>query len=422
MDGFKTKKFYPLRPIQRWLVDTHFNKANSTMMNIGAFFKLSAAIDMNHLADAINSVLESYDIFRCRFVFHPETSDLCQIFDGELNPVKVEYISDEEFAERMDKLRVPYKIIGKPLWRMYLLQTPTAKYFFADFYHATMDGVSASYLLWRAIDAAYRGRKKKLPHASYAEYVEEEANIPPEDLAAGHAYWRNILAHFDKKKHLPPVKVQGVAPWTQGVFEYEFQNVTEEFFRNTKINEHDFFLGATMLTLAKLTGTKESVMSYVNNGRTTMTELRLMGIMLEQYPCAWDFHEDISVGDFINRLTGQVETGKLYRKALDIVYNEGLEDDCVSFIFQKNLHSGFVLADTPVEIVYLPPNEISAVENAMDIEVNIEDTGKYWLYIDYDAGRYSEAEMNQFAATMEKVLRAMKNTETLTSQILSEKF
>ena len=29
------KGFYPLRPIQRWLIDTHFNKAKSTMMNIG---------------------------------------------------------------------------------------------------------------------------------------------------------------------------------------------------------------------------------------------------------------------------------------------------------------------------------------------------------------------------------------------------
>ena len=162
MEGFTTKKFYPLRPVQRWLVDTHFNKAKSTMMNIGALFKLSHAIDMQELAEAINKVVNAHDIFRCRFLFHPETSDLCQIFDGEIEPVQVENISDAEFDKRFDKLREPYRIINKPLWRIYLFRTPTAKYLFADFYHAVMDGVSSSYLLAREVDAAYRGRTKKL--------------------------------------------------------------------------------------------------------------------------------------------------------------------------------------------------------------------------------------------------------------------
>ena len=418
MEGFATKKFYPLRPIQRWLVDTHFNKAKSTMMNIGALLKLSHAIDMNRLAVAINNVVHSHDIFRCRFLFHPETSDLCQIFDGEISPVQVEYISDEEFDERAKKLREPYQIIGKPLWRIYLFQTPTAKYLFGDFYHAVMDGVAASYLFWRAINDAYRGRKKKIPPVSYADYVEAETNISPEELAAGHEYWRKMLAPFDKEKHLPPVSVHGVAAWTQGTLDYMFKNILNEFFRHTHIRENNFFLGATMLTLAKITGTKESVMSYVHNGRTNMTERRMMGLMLEQIPCAWDFHEDMEIGEFLSKLEGQSQTSNLYRKSLDIVYNDGLEDDCVSFIFQKNINNDFVFCDTPAEIIYLPPNEISAVENALDVEINTEDTGSYLLYLDYDASRYSEAEMKNFAETLDDIVRLMQNTTTRISEIL----
>lgn len=51
-------KYYPLRPIQRWLIDTHFNKAKSTMMNIGGLYKLSAQIDIQRLENAINEVFE----------------------------------------------------------------------------------------------------------------------------------------------------------------------------------------------------------------------------------------------------------------------------------------------------------------------------------------------------------------------------
>ncbi len=410
-------KYYPLRPIQRWLVDTHFNKAKSTMMNIGGLFKLSASIDMNHFADAINHVLETYDIFRCRFVFHPETSDLCQIFEGAVEKVFLERMSDDAFQKRMEKLREPYYLINQPLYRLYLMETPTAKYFYADFYHAIMDGVASSYLFVRAVDMAYRGRTLRKIE-SYADYVEEEANIPPEELKAGHQYWRDMLKRFDKKKHLPPVKVKGVAAWTKGSLDYEFKNFTEEFFRTTKLDENNFFLGAAMLTMVKLTGTKESIMSWIHNGRTNMREHRLMGLMLEQYPCAWNFQKDISVGEFLNRLEGQNQIGINYRKSLDVVYGEGLEDDCVSFIFQKHINGDAIIADTTAKVVYLPPNEISAVENALDIEVESQPTGTYNLFLDYDASRYSEAEMKTFALTMEKTLQDMRTTDKMVSEIL----
>ena len=415
---FSTEKFYPLRPIQRWLVDKHFNKAKSTMMNIGVLLKLSHAIDMEYFAEAINSVLNRHDIFRCRFVFHPETSDLCQIFDGEITPVKVEYISDEEFAIRAEKLREPYRIINKPLWRVYLFETPTAKYVFSDFYHAVMDGVAASYLFSREVDMAYRGRNRNLTPLSYAAYVEAEAQIPESELAEGHAYWKNMLAPFDKKKHLPPTKNFGDAAWTQGAVKYRIKNIFNEFFRRTHLNENNFFLGATMLTLAKISGSKESVMSWINNGRTNAQERRLMGLMLEQLPCAWDFHEDITIENFLDKLAGQVNTGLKYRKSLDIVYNEGLEDECVSFIFQKNINNSFVFGDNSAEIVYLPPNDISAVENALDVEINSEDTGEYSLQLDYDASLYSEEEILNFAKTLDEIVRVMQNINTQTSEIL----
>ena len=77
-------RLYPLRPVQRWLVDTHFMKAKSTMMNTGALVRLDPAVDMERMAAALNDVLASYDIFRCRLVIHPETGDICQRFDGEI--------------------------------------------------------------------------------------------------------------------------------------------------------------------------------------------------------------------------------------------------------------------------------------------------------------------------------------------------
>ena len=411
-------KYYPLRPVQRWLIDTHFNKAKSTMMNIGGLFKLSSQIDVQRFENAINEVLNAHDIFRCRLAFHPETSDLCQTFDGEVMPVIVEEWTDEEFQLIKKYLAEPYELIGKPLYRVYIFKTPSANYFYADFYHAIMDGVSAAIVFYREIDRNYRGRTIKRTPLNYADFVEEEANLPESELVEGHEYWKKMLAPFDAKKHLPPVDVEGVAAWTQGNFEYEFKNISEEFFRETKLSEHIFFLGACMLTMAKITGSKESIMSWIHNGRTNMREMRLMGLMLEQIPCAWDFHEDISVVEFLHKLFGQSQISMTYRKSLDVVYNGGFEDDCVSFIFQKGINGDLILGDMPIEVVYMPPNEISAVENSLDVEIEENDKGLYELFLDYDAGRYSEAAMEHFAKTFDETLRRMKNLETRTDDIL----
>ncbi|MBR4903151.1 MAG: hypothetical protein IKZ53_00600 [Selenomonadaceae bacterium] len=412
------RKYYPLRPIQRWLVDTHFNKANSTMMNIGGLYKLSPSIDLQRLENAINEVLNTYDIFRCRFVFHPETSDLCQTFDNEIMPVVVEEWTDEEFKMIQKYLAEPYDLIGKPLYRVYIFKTPSANYLYVDFYHAIMDGVSTAYLFYREVDRVYRGRKSNRKPLSYAAFIEEESKIPPETLAEGHAYWRKMLAPFDKKKHLPPVDVKGVSAWKQGNFEYTFRRFKEDFFINSGLNENGFFLGATMLTLAKITGSRESIMTWIHNGRTNMREYRIMGLMLQEFPCAFDFHEDISVGEFLDKLSEQSRVGTKYRKSLDVVYDDGLEDECVSFIFQKGIYEDLILADTTAQTIYLPPNEISAVENALDIEINETNEGLYELFLDYDASRYSEALMKKFSITLEETLLLMRNMDRKVSEIL----
>ncbi len=411
-------KYYPLRPIQRWMIDTHFNKAKSTMMNIGGLYKLSSQIDTERLADAINKVLEAHDVFRCRLAFHPETCDLCQTFDNEIFPVIIEEWTDEEFKLITKYLSEPYDLIGKPLYRVYIFKTPSANYLYVDFYHAVMDGAAAAILFWREMDKTYRGRQSNRAPLSYAAFVEEEANTPPEELAEGHAYFEKMLAAFDEKKHLPPVDVEGVAAWTQGNFNYELKNISDEFFRTTRLSEHIYFLGASMMTLAKITGSKESVMSFIHNGRTTMRERRLMGLMLEQFPCAWDFHNDMTICEFLHKLFGQTQISMTYRKSLDVVYNSGLEDDCVSFIFQKGINGDLILGDTSAEIVYLPPNEISAAENALDIEIEEIDKGFYDLFLDYDASRYSEATMKNFAETMDEICLAMKNPDAKISDVL----
>lgn len=422
----ETKRFYyPLRPMQRWITDSLFLKAKSTMMNMNAVFKLDMSIDMQRLADALNGIVNAHDIFRCRLDFHPETNDICQRFDGEITPVKVEKISDEEFQSLLKNLSVPYTSIKEQLWRMRLFETPTAKYFFFDAYHGIMDGTAVLFLFWRELDARYIGKQIKRVPMNYADYITEELNTPADLIEEGNKYFRDMLKDFDIEKHLLPPDLDLTPDETiaKGDFEYPIKSVTHENLLKADIKETFFFLGATMIALAKSAGAKSSILNMVHNGRVGTKELRLMGIMLEHLPVAWNFENDCTVEEFLNGIEEVFNKSLGYRKSMGMVYNEGLEDDCATFIFQKRT-LGLVgvqlkLGGTTVEVFEPPANEYSAAEAYLNIETNLCDDGTYIILFEYYKDAYSEDAIKKFAALYDEIVPQLQDKNKSVSEILN---
>lgn len=413
--------FYPLRPIQRWLVDTHFNKANSTMMNVGALGKLDDSVDMERLAEAVNEVLNAHDIFRCRLVFHPDTGEICQRFDGSVKKVVVETLSEEAFAQRKLELEKPFQLIDRPLYRIYLMLTPSGKFIYEDFYHAILDGIGVCVLFWREMDMRYQGRKIRRQASSYAEYVLEESRKLQQEDEEGHNYWRQQLAGFDTKKHLPPMDRQDDVKWHENQVVHDIQNIRHEFFRDSGANEHCFMLAGAMLAMAKVTGEKEVIMSWVHHARTSAKELRLMGLMLNQLPIRSAIDGTMTAAQFLQAVEEKVKQGEAYAHSLDEVYKNDWEGECASFILQKNtdIKAAFVLDGKPIAIQELPANKISAAENVLDIALTGLDDGSYILTLTYDGSRYSEVMMQRYAEAFDEVLLALQTENRCLAEILS---
>ena len=414
--------YYPLRPIQKWLVDTHFYKADSTMMNNGTLLKLDEAIDMERLAGAFNSLLADYDIFRCRLCFHPDTGDICQRFDGALSHVKVEMLSEEAFQQRKQEIKKPYKLIGSPLYRIYLMVTPSGKYVYGDFYHAIMDGTAIIILFWRELSKRYQGKTASRKRSSYAEYVMEEAGELSSGQEESHHYWHEMLAGFDPQKHLPPVDVRQQEAWYQGSVEHALKNIRQDFFRTKRAcGENTFMLAGAMLAMAKITGEKDVIMSWVHNARITMKEMRLMGLMLNQYPIRWDFNEDMKAGQFLSALEERINKGISYAKGLDEVYGNDLEGECATFILKKDtdIKAGFAIDGLPCQIVEIPVNKWSAAENVLDIAVTALADGGYYLTLVFDGSRFSEDNMSRYAAALDEMLLALQAEELSIGEILA---
>lgn len=414
--AIKACGFYPLRPMQICLFDMQLTKARSTMLNLHGLFKVDDSIDMERFAKAVNDTFNSYDAFRCRFMFHPGTSDLCQRFDGEVTPVKVEYISDEEFELRKKTLSTPYKLTDAPLYRVYIFETSTAKYLYMDFHHALFDGVSITMIFIREIDLRYRGKPPKRIPPKYADLVADELLILPEELAQGNAYWRDMVKAFDPEKHMPPGDVKECSEPQEEILFYEFKNVTSKYFAGKSCTENNFFLAATMLALAKSTGSKSSVMSWLHSGRTNMQDYRIMGIMIDQFPISWDFDEDMTVRDYLKGLEDKINCGMKYRRSLEVVYTESLLDECATFIFQKgaiSTHNFVSLGGMTAEPLELPEENEGdyPAENTLDLEFHAEESGNYSLELAYVTSKYSKAAMQNLAESIDEILLLLQDED-----------
>ena len=412
---------YPLRPVQRWMIDTHFMKARSTMMNTGGLLKLDPTVDMRLLARAVNSVIENHDIFRCRFVMDTETGELGQRFDGEIKPVTAEFMTAEEFEGIKTRLKAPYEITDHQLWNIRVIETQEEKYLLIDIYHCITDGTAIVMVLMREISRYYSAFVKEAGGgdgsirirrcSSYAEYIAQEMLTPPEHIEEGHRYWNEMYSGFDEKKHLPPMDRNDEESCRLEELEVPIEVIRGDFFSGKGFTEHTFFIGVTLLTMAKLTKRSEVIISWVHNGRTTKTELGLMGIMLDQLPLKWVFEKGQRAEAFLKALGDKIKESMEYRKSLDIVYDTGMQG-CACFILQKGAigrRGRLKLGDTWAEVVELPEDENSVAENTLDIELNDHDDGNFSLVLDYNSGCYSEAAMRDFAKTYSGMTAALQD-------------
>ncbi len=406
--------FYPLRQIQSWLINTHFNKVNSTMMNITAFSEIDNSIDLEKLSKAINETVAAHDIFKTRFVVHPETGEICQRFDGEIFPVEVEKFSDAEFDRRKKNLLQPYKLIDSPLYRIFLFETPSGKFIYLDFYHAIIDGVSIAFIFSNEVEMRYKNKKILHEPSQYADYILEEMKISPEELSAGNKFFHEITASFDAKKHLPPADLHRKENWQENHFKYQIKNISADYFKKNNRTENIFFIAASMMAIAKSSGAKNFVMSWIHSGRINSQELRIMGLMMEQFPISFDFEKNITVKKFLDSLEEKIAEELKYRKSLGAVYREGLQDNFVTFMFQKNIRN-----QDSSDTFSGRKMKYSAAENILDIELNALDDGNYLIDLDYDASRYSKDAMKNFAETMDEIILQLQDEKIFIHEILN---
>ncbi|XME02595.1 anti-sigma factor antagonist [Lachnospiraceae bacterium C1.1] len=412
---------YPLRPNQRMMMDLHFIKASSTMMNMRTLLRLDPSLNLELFRDAINAAVQDHDIFRCHFVIDTETGDIKQRFDGKFAEIEIEDLTEEELNKTLRNLSQPYKISECPLWHFRLLRSGTEQYFYYDCYHAIMDGVSSVALFYRQIDRYYKELSKgktvselRRIRSSYAGLIRSEMASGNDNTDEAKKYWEEKLAGYTDEGYTLPADLDEKSGEEEA--EYPLDMIRKDFFHTVPYHENEFFMGAAMLALSIAIGRKDIIMTYVHSGRTSAKEFGIMGLMLEDMVMCFDFNKDMSVNDYIAEIETTAKEDLKNRKGLETVYERMAGLECPEFIFQKGAigrRGELTYGDTKAVMVPLPEDENNVNDSTVKIELNAHDDGSYSVVICYDPGSYSKPAIDDFAKTFRNVIIKMQQGKSV---------
>ncbi|MBR3050458.1 MAG: hypothetical protein IKG61_03280, partial [Selenomonadaceae bacterium] len=107
--------------------------------------------------------------------------------------------------------------------------------------------------------------------------------------------------------------------------------------------------------------------------------------------------------------------GMKYRRSLEVVYTEGLLDECATFIFQKrtiSTHNNmFSIGGMKLEFLDLPEEDEGdyPAENTLDFEFYAGESGNYSLELAYVTSKYSEATIQKLTESIDEMLLSLQD-------------
>ena len=127
----------------------------STAYNVAGLFEVTAGITREHVARALDALVQRHDAFRCAFYLDGTVARLRVVPDAVLTLTSLETTEAARDAA-VDGLVQPFELAAAPLARATWVTTERGQYLFFDMHHIVTDGVSMG-ILFEELEALLTG-------------------------------------------------------------------------------------------------------------------------------------------------------------------------------------------------------------------------------------------------------------------------
>lgn len=411
---------YPLRVVQRGYLDMQLMHAKSTSLNLGGLYKVDPAIDFDRLVPILRETIASHDALGIQIFIDEETLELRQRFMKERLPLEIEEVSEAAFEEIKKSLKRPFQLFNHFLYRLRAFRTPAGAYLFIDLHHLIIDGTSAQ-LLFRNIDARYRGKALKKENYDFQDVLEQEFYAPPSGhrAASKGLDLKSFLAKVDVRQYVLDADYEGKArKGAEGEVHFSVPDLNKNFFRGKKYTPNVFFLTAALISQARYLGKEEAFLVWTSNGRNSRVRMRTVGPILLDTPIYVDFKGGLTVDEILEQVESTVLRRMQGTSSADDVYDTAIVNS-MGFLYQQELFSN-PLIDGKALLPQDIPDPFSATVDLFNIEIWARPP-YYHLCLCYDAGLYEQQKIEDFCQIyLQTITRLAAATDIPVQALLTE--
>ena len=364
----------------------------STIYNIPYLLKLDKKVDLDKLAEAIDSTVAAHPYLKTRLFMSDEGEVLQKRNDAFTYKTQIINGMNRETLVR------PYMLFNEQLFRFEIHRTCDGNYLFLDIHHIVADGTSLGIIL-NDINRAYSGEKLEVEeYTSYDLALDNRDALASDAYKNAENYYKSVFENAGGSINFYPDK-SGAAPtaemYHRETSEFSVQDV-KTFCKKHGITENVFFISAFGITLGKYNFRKDAVFTTIYHGRNDSRLSDTVGMLVKTLPVYCDFSG--STADCLNAVQQQLinsMNNDIYPFS-QISHEFNIKADAM-VIYQGD---NFTFDNIGGEYAQEEPVQLNAAKAPVSISISIE-RNKFVFEIEYRGDMYNEETIKYLADNLE---------------------
>lgn len=410
---------HPLTVEQLYMVDYQLYTPKSTMYNLFTMMRIDKErFDMQKMADAMRTAIRNHSALLTTFHFNQD-GDIIQRYTPEvLSDIRVEKISEFEFADIKDALVRPFKIIGGCLHRCRVFETEKYGYIFFDVHHTIFDGTSLKVFM-QNVGKAYMGIQPE-PDLYYLILQNRENETQTDFYEESRQYFENRLdgvewSSYPETDHESRENEMGELFAPIGIEQPQMKAME----RHYKISRNEFFIAVAALSISIYNKKNDIKLCWIYNGREDLTAMNSVGLLFRELPVGVRLKDEMTLRELFADVHEQVQKGIEHScyPYVDI-HNRVGSSEAAYLLYQQDIRDMGGLEEMNVETIDIRQNQ-AASQTVLDMEI-LDGAEGLMLMIDYTASLYEDESMERFKDIFVKTAQGLVTHNSQTDVTIAE--
>ena len=413
--------YYPLTGNQLGIyADWELNR-DTTQYNIPTLTRYTG-VEVERLVEALRQVVNAHPYLKMRLAETPD-GVMQQRRDEAETKIEVRRLQVEPEKEYFQQLVRPFDLFNDDLYRIVVVETPSAVYFWKDMHHILFDGGSMGIFNAKLRKAYAGGDLQPESYTAYDFALEEKERQQGEKYAEAEAYFDKMqegrtATAYPSSAEVERLRVGATAGMTSatqsGTLHKQLNANVSEYCRQYAITPNSFFMAALSLLVHKVTREDDIMYITVSHGRNAVEMMDIMGMFVKTLPVTSSIE-----GKQVQEERFSKYAEKVHRQYVDVVERDfypfttmverhGVRPELL-FAYQDGTYSSDEKsADNGVKSENISL-ALDTTKTNITIEVEALGNDSYVLDIEYDTNRYASVDMqrllNVYATIVKQVCK-----------------